>query len=373
MPLGELELESLSVTALSGTRYCLSAPPQLVINVTSVDGKNFRTPKRGEGHGNRLQFKDFVVEASHGTVTPDGVLVIPDPIPLLYEELVVRVRPAGPTGPGTKTPLWVKGELRLTPRFDCRSALDFDGQPGAPGVGGAWGQHGTDGEDGGDEKNCSAAQNGRGGSNGGDGQTGGDARDGADIRIDVAVAHSTWRHRVLVLRASGPDLAAPRYVFLDPNLVEKVTVSAQGGNGGPGGDGGRGGNGGNGGDSKCNSAAAGNGGDGADGGDGGSGGDGGNGGRIDLHAPLGHTEVVEWFTLRNAAGYGGHPGRAGSGGNGGKAGSGPLGSAFPGKDGRYGSDASTGNDGQDGPAVNISFSDARALFAEEVGRGLQLR
>ena len=373
VPISELELESLTVTAASGSRYCLSSPPQLLIQVTSTDGKSYRTPRRGEGHGNRLRFQDFHIETSHGSLTEDGVLLIDDPIPLLHEELVVRVRPAGATGPGTATPDWVKDELRLYPRFDCRTELNFDGSGGAPGNGGSWGEHGLEGKDGGDEEKCTAAQNGRSGQNGGDGQNGADGRDGADVRVDIAVAHSSWRHRVLVLRATGPDLPTPRYVFLDPNLIAQVVVSAQGGPGGPGGDGGRGGNGGNGGDSHCNNAAAGNGGDGGDGGDGGNGGNGGDGGRIDLFAPVDHTEVVEWFALRNGAGYGGTAGGSGSSGDGGRAGTGPMGSAFPGKDGRYGSDATAGRDGNVGPAVNISFADTRELFAKEILQGLQLR
>ncbi len=374
VPLSDIELASLTLVADTGTRHCLSRPVALTVYATTTSGERYRTPRIGEGQGNRLKLDDFQFESSHGTITADGRVLITDPIPLLYEELVVRVRPAGATGPGTKTPEWVKDELRLTPRFDCTHRLGFDGADGSPGSSGAWGEHGLDGADGGDEQQCTAAENGRSGQSGGAGANGGDGRDGMDLRIDVAVAHSPWRHRLLVVRATSADLSRPYYAFVDPNLVDSLAISTQGGDGGPGGDGGRGGNGGKGGDSHCNQAAPGNGGDGGDGGNGGHGGQAGHGGRIDLFAPVKHTEVVEWLTLQNRGGIAGVAGRGGSAGNGGREGTSPTSSTgFPGKDGRYGQDGQPGTDGAAGPAVNITFSPASQLFAPEVQQGLQLR
>jgi hypothetical protein len=372
VPIGDLELRSLELSVPDGRHYCLERPPQVTVRVNTLDGKAFRTPRAGEGGGNRLRYEDFVIETSHGRVDESGLIVIDDPIPLLTEELVIRARPAGPVGPGTRTPEWVRDELRLSPRFDCAGSISFDGAPGGEGLGGEGGANGADGTDGGDVKNCTAGQHGGRGQNGGFGANGGNGHDGLDARVDLVVATSTWRHRVLVLRSRVAGEASFRYWFVDPYAEGQVVISSRGGMGGAAGHGGRGGNGGDGGDARCPTATPGNGGDGGDGGDGGNGGDGGDGGRLELRVAEGHGDLVERFLLRNGGGHGGPAGQGGGGGNGGRPGTGGS-TGFPGKDGQYGRDGHGGRDGNAGPSVTISFEPAADLFANEVERGLQLR
>ena len=369
----ELQIEKLELSSPSGGRYCVEQPPQLVVTITDSEQKTYRTWKPGESRGGKLRFEDFTFETNLGRIDENGHIVIDNPLETLKEELVIKVKPNAPTGQGTSIGDWVKGELRLTPAYDCSTVFIADGFGGQGGTHGNSGYDGEDGADGSPEPSCASGQNGTNGQDGSSGTAGGAGGHAPSLRVNLAMAVSTWRHKVVVMRV---EIAGEGtwYRIIDPAILDKFVVAAVGGPGGTGGSGGRGGRGGDGGDAKCKSAVPGNGANGGRGGSGANGGDGGNGGRIEVFAAENHPLLKTAITYRNQGGPGGPPGSGGSGGNGGRAG-GSLGSAsgFPGKDGTSGSGGPSGRDGASGPAVLIQTAPAAELFAAEVKAGLELK
>ena len=203
---------------------------------------------------------------------------------------------------------------------------------------------------------------------GASGSGGRDGGDGPDVTVRLALGHSAFYERLLVIGVEV-GVAPPFFLLADPDAVpprDWLVVESRGGSGGRGQAGGAGPSGTAGAAGSCPGA---DGESGADGQGGGRGGDGGRGGRVTILAP---SENPFLSGLVDARTPGGDPGPGGNGGKGGAGGAGGAGgtdrdgkSCLGGRRGVAGRTGNTGIGGRagiDGPRPTVITVPSRDVF-----------
>jgi len=203
---------------------------------------------------------------------------------------------------------------------------------------------------------------------GSSGSGGRDGGDGPDVTVRLALGHSAFYERLLVIGVEV-GVAPPFFLLADPDAVpprDWLVVESRGGRGGRGVAGNAGGTGAAGSAGTCPGA---DGEPGSDGGNGGRGGDGGRGGRITIIAPTENpflAGLVDARTPGGDPGPGGAGGKGGAGGAGGKGGTARDGNAClngrRGVDGRTGTTGLDGRAGIDGPRPTVLTVPSRDVF-----------
>ena len=184
--------------------------------------------------------------------------------------------------------------ITLLPTYACEQVADFRGQGGEGGYGGDSGSYG---------------QPQRNGGPGRDGRLGGPGGRGPDVVVDLTVAGTKKRGKLVFARVG-------RSAFVFSEKGGSLVVAATGGEGGRGG---RGGHGGSGGDGTTRDNTCLRPGDGGVGGRGGDGGDGGDGGSVLVRVDRAYPHLGDLVRVNVDGGRGGDPGEAGEGGRGGTA------------------------------------------------------
>jgi hypothetical protein len=353
------QAKAVDLIAVGGARaVCPNGPPpQLKAVITLTDGRRLETWQSGESQEGRLGFDAFEWSASPGSVNQSGLLVLPpDPFALVDRTIAVTARVAGKPE--------LESQLELTTRWDCGGHADARGPAGQSGQSGWSGSSGAAGRSG-DATN--AAGDGSPGEHGQDGGDGGPGQPGPAVEVALALVATQASGQLVLVRVGSA------HFLFDPK-GEKFHVAADGGGGGSGGSGGSGGAGGPGGSNSVQGGGdGGRGGDGGNGGNGGRGGDGADGGSIHVRHDRRHPELLDRVTYSNGGGPGGSGGNggfAGSAGSGGSSASGRKG--VDGRAGQSGQSGSTGRSGRGGGPAEVQAADVRALFAEEIERGLPI-
>ena len=348
---------ALKLVAVGGkTTFCPHGPPVQLQAIASLEGSgSLATWSDGESREGRLDFTAFEWTASHGQVDGEGrVRLADDPFPLLERPLLVTARVAGKAE--------VEAKLELSPSWRCSVRIDRSGAPGAAGSTGGAGINGRPGRIG---DALMVAASGELGEPGGAGGDGGAGRPAAAVDVAVGWVNTAKRGRLVLVRVNG------RAYLFDPAGGARAEVVADGGRGGQGGAGGAGGAGGDGGAGKLKEGTEGPGADGGAGGVGGRGGAGGDGASVRVQHDSRDPALVGMVRISNRGGPGGPGGPGGRGGAGGKGGASSIGGRGPdAKDGKPGTSGATGQAGRPGQTIPSPPADARALFSEEIGRGV---
>lgn len=358
---GGARLDPASVTALKlvavggKTSFCPSGPPVQLEAIASVEGgDSLATWSDGESREGRLDFGAFEWTASSGQVDGEGrVRLDADPFALLERPLLVTARVPGKPA--------VSAQLELSPDWRCGGRVELSGAAGTAGTAGGAGIEGRPGRIG---DAILGATNGELGEPGEPGGAGGAGRPASAVEVALGWVTTPKQGRLALVRVNG------RAYLFNPT-GEKFQLVADGGPGGQGGAGGSGGGGGDGGSSKDKPGTEGSGTDGAPGGAGGRGGAGGDGATVRVQHDARDPALVQTIVVSNRGGAGGPGGPGGRGGPGGKGGASTTGGRGPdGRSGRSGNNGIPGQAGRAGPAVQAEPADARALFADEIGRGV---
>jgi hypothetical protein len=202
------------------------------------------------------------------------------------------------------------------------------------------------------------------------GARGRDGGDGPDVTVRLALGHSAFYDRLLIV-AIEVGQAPPFYLLADPDALpprDWLIVQSRGGSGGDGEPGTAGKAGAAGADGQCPAA---DGGRGQDGQDGARGGDGGRGGRITIIAPAENPFLAGLVDARTPGGRRGDGGKGGAGGAGGVGGAGGItadrrncAKGQTGPAGRAGDVGHDGRDGRDGPNPTVITVPSREVLGQ---------
>ena len=338
--------------------YCAhGSPPQVRVVVTRDDSTQASTNVAGESADGKVNFNQFELSSSKGTIDGEGFLRISnDPFDHLGAPAVVTARLVGRPE--------MTSSAEIVAHFDCAAR---GGVAGASGRSPFSARSGQVGQRGNNASSSAGSQNGQDGGHGESAGDGGHAGHGGNLKVAVTFVESESHGRLMLVKHGATRTLlgkkAPPYL-----------ISSVGGAGGSGGDGGSGGSGGNGGDAQVeDSGNGGDGGNGGSGGGGGVGGDGGDGGSVTMLFDQRFPELKSAVQVNTSGGQAGRAGRGGRGGSGGTGGTAKSGSRGQnGQAGAAGRDGRPGRDGRAGRSATFTAAPAAELFEAEISAGVTL-